>query len=58
MQLEIEREALRRETDEASRERLEKLEGELGELRVQQGELRSQWEREKRFHRRGAPHQG
>ena len=47
MQLEIEREALRRETDEASRERLEKLEGELGELRVQQGELRSQWEREK-----------
>ena len=47
MQLEIEREALRRETDEASRERLEKLESELGELRVQQGELRSQWEREK-----------
>ena len=47
MQLEIEREALRRETDAASRERLEKLEGELAELRVQQGELRSQWEREK-----------
>ena len=47
MQLEIEREALRRETDEASRERLEKLEGELAELRVQQGSLRSQWESEK-----------
>ena len=47
MQLEIEREALRRETDDASRDRLEKLESELGELRVQQGELRQQWEKEK-----------
>ena len=47
MQLEIEREALRRETDAASRDRLEKLESELGELRVQQGELRQQWEKEK-----------
>ena len=47
MQLEIEREALRRETDDASRDRLEKLESELGELRVQQSELRQQWEKEK-----------
>ena len=47
MQLEIEREALRRETDAASRDRLEKLESELGELRVQQGELRQQWQKEK-----------
>ena len=47
MQLEIEREALRRETDAGSRERLQKLEGELAELRVQQGVLRRQWEAEK-----------
>lgn len=47
MQLEIEREALRRETDSASRERLEKLENELEELRRQQAEMRKQWESEK-----------
>ncbi len=44
MQLEIEREALRRETDEASRERLERLENELAELRNQQAAMRKQWE--------------
>ena len=47
MQLEIEREALRRETDAASRERLEKLENELAELRLEQAALRKQWESEK-----------
>ena len=47
MQLEIEREALRRETDDASRERLERLENELAELRVQQAGMRKQWESEK-----------
>ncbi|WP_165177894.1 ATP-dependent chaperone ClpB [Desulfovibrio sp. ZJ369] len=47
MQLEIEREALRRETDEASRERLERLENELSELRSQQAGMRKQWESEK-----------
>ncbi len=47
MQLEIEREALKRETDEASKERLQKLEGELAELRINQGLLRGQWESEK-----------
>ena len=47
MQLEIEREALRKEEDEASRERLGKLENELAELRAQQASLRQQWEREK-----------
>ena len=47
MQLEIEREALRRETDDASHERLERLENELAELRVQQSEMRRQWESEK-----------
>ena len=47
MQLEIEREALRRETDVASRERLERLENELADLRAEQTALLSQWEREK-----------
>ncbi|OBQ55762.1 ATP-dependent chaperone ClpB [Halodesulfovibrio spirochaetisodalis] len=47
MQLEIEREALRKETDEASRERLEKLENELAELRATHVELMSKWESEK-----------
>ncbi len=47
MQLEIEREALRRETDAASRERLQRLEDELGDLRLTQDTLRSQWESEK-----------
>jgi len=47
MQLEIEREALRRETDAASRERLEKLENELADLRIEQADLRKQWESEK-----------
>lgn len=47
MQLEIEREALRRETDAASRERLQKLENELAELREVQAGLNTQWEREK-----------
>lgn len=47
MQLEIEREALRKETDDASRERLEKLENELRNLQMTQAELRGQWENEK-----------
>lgn len=47
MQLEIEREALRRESDEGSRERLRKLENELAGLRENQAALLSQWEREK-----------
>ena len=47
MQLEIEREALRRETDAASKDRLAKLENELAELREKQASLASQWEFEK-----------
>jgi ATP-dependent Clp protease ATP-binding subunit ClpB len=47
MQLEIEREALRKETDKASRERLEKLENELSELRGTHADLMSKWEKEK-----------
>lgn len=47
MQLEIEREALRKETDQASRERLVKLEKELADLNEEERRLRAQWEREK-----------
>ncbi len=47
MQFEIEREALKKETDPASRERLEKLEKELAELRSKADALRAQWQAEK-----------
>jgi ATP-dependent Clp protease ATP-binding subunit ClpB len=47
MQLEIEKEALRKETDEASIERLHKLEDELSGLRGVQAGLRTRWEQEK-----------
>ncbi len=47
MQLEIEREALRKETDSPSRERLAKLEHELAGLKSEQGQLRARWEVEK-----------
>ena len=47
MQLEIEREALRKESDAASRDRLAKLEKELADLKAQQQELRARWEVEK-----------
>ncbi len=47
MQLEIEREALRKEEDDVSRERLEKLEKELADLHDEQNAKRLQWEREK-----------
>jgi ATP-dependent Clp protease ATP-binding subunit ClpB len=47
MQLEIEREALRKETDKASRERLERLEKELADLRSESDRLRAQWDAEK-----------
>jgi ATP-dependent Clp protease ATP-binding subunit ClpB len=46
-QLEIERTALRKETDAASRDRLAKLEKELTDLQAQAAKLREQWEREK-----------
>ena len=47
MQLEIEREALRKETDQASQERLAKLEKELADRKEARNELHAQWEREK-----------
>jgi ATP-dependent Clp protease ATP-binding subunit ClpB len=46
-QLEIERVALKKETDEASLERLSKLEQELSELRETSSRLKAQWENEK-----------
>ena len=47
MQLEIEREALRKEKDPASQDRLAKLEKDLAERKEERSQLRSQWEREK-----------
>lgn len=47
LQLEVEREALRKEDDPASKERLERLERELAELKERQAALRAQWQREK-----------
>ena len=47
MQLEIEREALRKETDKASQERLAKLERELANLKEEEIRLQTQWQQEK-----------
>jgi ATP-dependent Clp protease ATP-binding subunit ClpB len=47
MQLEIEREALKKETDAASKQRLTKLEKELAELRAKGDSLKAQWQAEK-----------
>jgi len=47
MQLEIEREALRKEKDRASVERLARLEKELADLKEEQTRLQAHWEQEK-----------
>jgi ATP-dependent Clp protease ATP-binding subunit ClpB len=47
MQLEIEREALRKENDTASRDRLERLERELADLREEAGAFKARWQAEK-----------
>jgi ATP-dependent Clp protease ATP-binding subunit ClpB len=47
MQLKIEREALKRETDVASKDRLGTLEGELANLEEQSGALTTRWQAEK-----------
>ena len=47
MQLEIEREALKKEKDAASKERLSKLEKELADLKEQSKELTARWQNEK-----------
>src|SRR5437763_707411 len=46
-QLEIERAALKKEKDQASRERLERLERELADLREQSAGMMAHWQREK-----------
>jgi len=47
IQLKIEREALRKETDQASKDRLAKLEKEIGALQEESNKLTAQWEAEK-----------
>ena len=46
-QFEVEREALRRETDQASKDRLARLERDLAELKESSSELRAHWKQEK-----------
>ncbi len=47
MQLEIEREALKKETDAASKDRLAKIEKELADLRAEADALKARWQKEK-----------
>ncbi len=47
IQLEIEREALRKETDDASKARLAALEKEFGEIAEEAGAMKQRWEAEK-----------
>ena len=47
MQLEIEEAALKKEKDQASRDRLEKLQKELAELRTEANAMKAQWQTEK-----------
>ena len=47
IQLKIEREALKKETDQASKDRLGRLEGELAGLEAKSGELTKAWQAEK-----------
>jgi len=52
MQLEIEREALRKEKDKASKERLEKIEQELADLRERRNAVEAQLQRERQVIKR------
>ncbi|MEQ8283613.1 MAG: ATP-dependent chaperone ClpB [Parvibaculum sp.] len=47
IQLKIEREALKKEKDQASKDRLEKIEGELADLEQKSADLASSWQAEK-----------
>jgi ATP-dependent Clp protease ATP-binding subunit ClpB len=47
VQLEVEREALRKETDKSSKERLARLEKELADMKERADSLRGQWQKEK-----------
>ena len=53
MQLEIEREALRKEKDQPSKERLQKLEKELADLKEDKNRLTTHWQQEKDAIQRG-----
>ncbi|MGQ0736523.1 MAG: ATP-dependent chaperone ClpB [Acidobacteriota bacterium] len=53
MQRETEREALRKEKDKPSQERLARLEKELADLKEEQTRLRAHWEQEKESIKRG-----
>ncbi len=46
-QLEIEREALKKETDKSARERMEKIEKDLADLREKNSEAKAHWQNEK-----------
>jgi ATP-dependent Clp protease ATP-binding subunit ClpB len=48
MQLEIEREALKKEKDDASKSRLQKIEKELANLKAESDALKAKWQAEKR----------
>jgi ATP-dependent Clp protease ATP-binding subunit ClpB len=48
IQLKIEREALKKESDKASQDRLQTLEGELAELEEQSASLTARWQEEKK----------
>ncbi|WDT82603.1 MAG: AAA family ATPase [Candidatus Manganitrophus sp.] len=58
MQLEIEREALKNENDQASKERLQKIEKEIADLKEEANQLSAHWKAEKeaiqKNHRRSA----
>ncbi len=47
MQLEMERQALKKEKDPASKERLTKLEKELASLKEKSGAMKAEWQKEK-----------
>ena len=47
MQLEVEKEALKKEKDDFSKHRIEEIDSELGGLKEKQGKLKSDWESEK-----------
>ena len=46
-QIEIERQALKKESDKASKERLARLENELEQLRTDMAHMKSHWDQEK-----------
>ncbi len=48
LRLEVEHQALKKEKDQASRDRLAAIETELSELKSRSAELKAQWEREKK----------